>query len=116
MINFVKVNENAQINIPIKNYESCFKLMKDDKTIGFGTINKNIENQIYIFVEEPERGKGYGNMLFSKMLEETKNKGYNEAQISFNKNNMPMVKIATHNGGKHISSDGDTLKYVVSAK
>lgn len=116
MINFVKVNGYAQMNIPVKDYESCYKLMKDDKTIGFGIINQNQENQIYIFVEEQERGKGYGDMLFSKMIEETKNKGYNKAQILFSRNNMPMVKIATNNGGEHISSDGDTVKYVVPAK
>ena len=116
MINFVKVNEGTKINIPVKDYESCYKLMKDDKTIGYGTINQNEENKLYIFVDEQERGKGYGDLLFSKILEETKNKGYNEAQISFNRNNMPMVKIATHNGGIYISSDGDTVRYVIPTK
>lgn len=116
MINFVKVNEGTKINIPIRDYECCYKLMREEKTIGFGTINQNEENKLYIFVEEKERGNGYGDLLFSKILEETKNKGYNEVQISFNRNNMPMLKIASHSGGVHISSDGDTVRYVIPIK
>ena len=116
MINFVKANEEMPINLPIEEYDSCYKLVKDNETIGFGTINKNKENALFIFIQEEQRGNGYGKLLFSKMLEETKNIGYDQAKISFNRGNMPMLKIATDNGGLHISSDGDTVKYVIPIK
>ena len=116
MIDFVKVNEGMKTNLPIEEYDSCYKLVKGDQTIGFGTINKNKENALFIFIREQERGNGYGKILFSKMLEETKNQGYKEAKIEFRKQNTPMLKIATENGGLHISTDGDTVKYLIPIK
>ena len=50
------------------------------------------------------------------MLEETKNKGYNEARIKFESDNIPMLKIATDNGAMHISTDGKDVKYVIPLK
>ena len=50
------------------------------------------------------------------MLEETKNQGYKEVKISFEKENVPMLKIANENGGKETSKEGDTLKYVITIK
>lgn len=116
MISFEKVNEGIKNNIPVEDYDSCYNLVKDNQTIGFGTINKNKENEVFIFVQEQERGKGYGTLLFSKMLQETKNIGYDEAKIAFNRGNIPMLKIAIHNDGLQISSDEDSVKYVIPIK
>ena len=59
-------------------------------------------------------------MLFAaqtpKMLEKSKNMGYNEVKIQFNKENMPMLKIAEDHNGKEISSDESNLKYIFEFK
>ena len=116
MINLIKVNKAEGPNLQIGEYDYCYKLVKDNQGIGYGTINKDQENQLFIFIDKQERGNGYGKILFSKMLEETKKNGYNEVNIAFEKENIPMYKIAEDNGAVQISTQGDTLKYVISIK
>lgn len=111
MINLIKESEEL---IHPEKYEYCYKLVKDNMPLGFGTINKDKENAIFIFINKEQRGNGYGKILFSKMLEETKNIGYDEVKIKFSKENIPMTKIANENGGKQISADEDSLKYTFS--
>lgn len=109
------IREGEEILHPEK-YEYCYKLVKDNQPLGFGTINKDKENALFIFINKEQRGNGYGKILFSKMLEETKNIGYDEVKITFSKENTPMLKIANDNDGKQISSDEDSIKYVFSLK
>lgn len=109
------IREGEEILHPEK-YEYCYKLVKDNQPLGFGTINKDKENALFIFINKEQRGNGYGKILFSKMLEETKNIGYNEVKIIFSKENTPMIKIADDNGGKQISADEGSIKYVFSLK
>lgn len=114
MINLVKVQKGTEPNLQIGDYDYCYKLVKDEQGIGYGTINKNKENQLFIFIDKQERGNGYGKILFSKMLQETKNIGYNEVKISFEKENTPMKKIANDNGATQISEDENNVKYIIS--
>lgn len=116
MINLVKVKEETELNFPVENYERGYKLVKDEQTIGFGTINKDRENAFYIFINEEERGKGYGKILFSKILDESKNIGCNNPKVTFEKENIPMTKITVDNGGTLIWSDGEKVKYEISLK
>lgn len=116
MIKLVKVNGGIEPNPQIGEYDCCYKLLKDNQGIGYGTINKDKENALFIFVDREQRGNGYGKILFSKMLEETKNLGYKEIKIIFGKENTPMLKIAESNEGKQISSDEDSVKYIISIK
>ena len=109
------IREGEEIFHPEK-YEYCYKLVKDNQPLGFGTVNKDKENALFIFINKEQRGKGYGKILFSKMLEETKNIGYNEVKITFSKENTAMEKIAEDNGGKQISEDEDSIKYMFSLK
>ena len=97
-------------------YDYCYKLVKDNQPLGFGTINKDKENALFIFINKEQRGNGYGNILFSKMLDETKKIGFDEVKITFSKENTPMIKIASDNGGKQTFSDEDSVKYVFSLK
>jgi len=115
MINLIKV-EDIKPNLQIGDYDYCYKLVKDNQGIGYGTINKDTDNKLFIYIDKQERGNGYGKILFSKMLDETKNIGYQEVKITFDKENVPMQKIAEDNGGRQISSDGDSIKYVITIK
>lgn len=116
MINLIKLQKGTEPNVQIGDYDCCYKLVKDNQGIGYGTINKDKENQLFIFVDKQNRGNGYGKILFSKMLEETKNMGYNQVKISFEKDNEPMLKIVNDYAGTQLSNDGNTLKYVISTK
>ena len=114
MIDLVKVNKGEKPSFQPEKYEYCYKLVKDNQPLGFGTINEDKENGIFIFINKEQRGNGYGKILFSKILEEKKNIGYNEVKITFNKDNVPMQKIATDKGGMQTSSDENKVKYVFS--
>ena len=116
MINLIKVNKGDGPNLQIGEYDFCYKLVKDNEGIGYGTINKDQENQLFIFIDKQQRGNGYGKILFSKMLEETKNQGYNQVKILFEKENIPMQKIANDNGAQQISEDKNNVKYIISIK
>ena len=113
MFDLIKIEGNLNPNLQIQDYDYCYKLVKDNQAVGFGTINKDKENALFIFIDKNQRGNGYGKVLFSKMLEETKNIGYNEAKIKFESDNIPMLKIATENGAKHLSTDGKEVRYVI---
>lgn len=110
------LNLISEDSIHPEKYDYCYKLVKDNQPLGFGTINKDKENAVFIFINKEQRGNGYGKILFSKMLEESKKIGYNEVKITFSKENSPMRKIAADKGGIEISSDEDSVKYVISTK
>ena len=110
------INLVSEDSIHPEKYDYCYKLVKDEQPLGFGTINKDKENALFIFINKEQRGNGYGKILFSKMLEETKNIGYNEVKITFSKENTPMLKIADDNGGKQTSADEDSVKYIFKLK
>ena len=116
MIKLIKMDEETTPNLQIGDYEHYYKLLRDNQGIGYGTINKDKENELFIFIDKNERGNGYGKVLFSKMLEETKNLGYKELKIQFDKENAPMKKIATENGGVETSKEGDNFKYIIPLK
>jgi len=109
MINLIKVNEGEKPNLQPEKYDYCYKLVDGNQPLGYGTINKDKENGLFIFINKEQRGNGYGKILFSKMLDETKNKGCDEVKITFSKENIPMLKIATDNGGKQMPADEDKV-------
>lgn len=97
-------------------YEGYYKLIKDNQEIGYGTINKDKENAFYIFIDEGQRGNGYGKILFAKILDESKELGWSEPKVTFEKENIPMIKIAVDCGGILYSSDGAMVKYAIKLK
>ena len=110
------INLISEESVHPEKYDYCYKLVKDNQPLGFGTINKDKDNALFIFINKEQRGNGYGNILFSKMLDETKKIGFDEVKITFSKENTPMIKIARDNGGKQIFSDEDSIKYEFSLK
>ena len=113
MIELIKVDKQIGAILKIVDYKSLFKLTKDNKTIGYGTINKDEKNLIYIFIEENLRGNGYGKILFSKMLEEIKKEGHKDIIVQFKINNIPMLKIVENNGGLNLSTEEGIFKYLI---
>ena len=62
------------------------ELLKDGGNIGYG-------------VRPSERGKGYGTMILSLVLEKAKQLGLNKVMISCNKDNRASAHVAIRNGG-----------------
>ena len=116
MIDFIKIDNKIDKITEIVDYKYMYKLNKDNKTIGYGTINNDEENGIFIYIEKESRGNGYGRELFLKILEEMKKEGYKEVKIIFNRENIQMLKIVTKEGGLHISSMDENVQYVVPIK
>ena len=93
--------------------EYCYKLLKDEEMIGVASINKDNEDKVYIFIKKELRGNGYGKFLFSEILKELNKKEYNDVIVKFEKENIQMLKIVKQNGGKHISTDKNIIRYVI---
>ena len=113
MIELVEVDKKVDLILETADYEFLYRLVKDNTTIGFGTINKDKENAIYIYVEEDSRGNGYGKLLFSKILEEIKKKEIKEIKVKFYKKNIQMLKIVKGVNGLHISTNEDEVEYLI---
>lgn len=96
-----------------KNCEKVFELLKDDEMIGIGTINKDLDDQIMIFIKKELRGNGYGKILFGEMKNKMKELGYEKINLKFEKSNIKMLKIVKDYGGLHLETNNKTLEYVV---
>lgn len=116
MVELIKVDKKIDLISEIVDYDFLFKLVKDDKTIGYGTINKDKENLIYIYIEEDFRGNNYGKFLFLKMIEEIEKLGYKEIKVKFPKENIQMLKVVKSAGGLHLSSNENEVKYIIKLK
>ena len=113
MIELIKVDKKIEKIQEIVDYELIYKLVKDDKIIGYGTINKDEGNKIYIFIENELRENGYGKALFSKMIEEVRKIGYKDVKVAFKKENIQMLKIVKNAGGIHLSTNNGEDKYLI---
>ena len=116
MIELINGEDTFEKALPNVNYDKCFKLVKDGRPLGVGTINNDKENQIYIYIKQELRGNGYGKVLFSKMMEQAKKEGYQEVKVTFPKNNIQMIKIVNDNGALHLSTNKNKVKYVIPLK
>ena len=116
MPELVQVDKEIEPIRAIVDYEYIYKLVKDDKIIGYGAINKDRQNLIYIYIEEGFRENGYGKLLFSKMIEEAKRLGYKEVKVRFRYNNIQILRIVEAVGGLHLSSNENIVNYLIPLK
>lgn len=116
MIKLIQGEDVFEKALPNVNYDKCFKLVENDRPLGVGTINKDKENLIYIYIKQELRGKGYGKILFSKMMDEVKKEGYKEVKLKFSKDNIRMEKIVNDNGGVQLNNNEDDVHYLISLK
>lgn len=100
---------------------TTYFLYIDDMPVGYGRIRhysndylekiKGVGNFGY-GIAKKYRGKGYGNILFSKLLEKCKDFGYTEIKLFPYKNNLATLKVMKKNGGR-IIDDFNEYKYIV---
>lgn len=113
MFELVEGKDTFEKALPSVKFEKCFKFEKDGRTLGVGTINKDKENLIYIYIKQELRGNGYGKILFSKMMEQAKKEGHQEIKVTFPKDNIQMIKIVDDNGGLQQATNNNQVKYII---
>ena len=83
MIQLIKVNNN-------------YDILLDNKKIGYTNLLSNPFNMIEIFIDKEYRGNGYGSNSFKLLLEDLKNASINNLIITFQVDNIPMMRIINH--------------------
>lgn len=86
-------------------------MLKEDKPLGYGLIKD--EKEIYIYVPEHLRNKGYGNLIFKNILNKLKDLKYSKIQITVQSNNIEINKIINSNGGIEVSEEQNNITYII---
>lgn len=86
--------------------QSSFWLIDGDIPVGYGRMRHYLNDllnetsgHIGYAVAKPYRGKGYGNLILSLLIEEARKCSIPELQIAANQNNIRSNKVILHNGG-----------------
>lgn len=91
-----------------------YMLKKDSLVIGYGKINKDINNKLEIYVLPKFRGNTYGKLLFEKLLKKIENEDV--IRLTFNNDNLKFKKIVEDYGGKQESIIDGIVRYIVPTK
>lgn len=102
MENWSKGNNLKQGYVP----QTIFWLYEDEIPVGIGKIRHELTEDSRMFggnigyaISKKYRGKGYGNILLSKLIEEANKLNINEKILTVEKYNYPSKKIIEKNGG-----------------
>lgn len=88
-------------------------LKKDSLVIGYGKINKDINNKIEIYVQPEFRGYKYGKLIFGKLLQKIEG---DDVRVTFNNDNLKFKKIVEDYGGKQESIIEGLVRYIIPLK
>ncbi len=101
---------------------TTYILYINDIPVGYGRIRHSSSEYLETVVgagnfgygiSKEYRGKGYGDILFKKLLKKCKEHGYNEIKLFPLKTNEVTIKIMIKNGGRIIGNFKDE-KYIIS--
>jgi L-amino acid N-acyltransferase YncA len=77
-----------------------FVAVKDGKVLGWVALSKVSQRPVYsgvaevsIYIGKDARGKGVGKILFSKLIEESENKGFWTLQSGIFSDNLESIKL-----------------------
>ncbi len=121
----LQIDYSKGIGLP-QNYVPCttYVLYVDDVPVGYGRVrhetNNYLENvigagPIGYGISKDYRGKGFGKILFSKLIEECKIFGYKTIKQFPKKDNLATIKIMQKCGGQIIGDLNDE-KVIVEFK
>ena len=68
MFKLIEDNSKNELKDKFPNAEKYYKFAMDNQIIGNASINNDINNKFYIYINEDLRGKGYGKMLYSEII------------------------------------------------
>ncbi len=114
MFSLVEDTNKAKEIFPDSEY--TYQFLKDNETIGVASINKNEDDKVYIMIKKELRGNGYGKELFSFVIKKLKEQEYSRVLVTFEQSNIQMLRIVTSNGGQHVSTNKDVVKYLIPIK
>lgn len=118
---FIKVDKSKVdelgVDIDINGNVDIYFLKDSDILLGYGFINKSIENNIiYIYVYEEFRGNGYGSRLFKYLYDELKREGIEEVVFTIDNSNTRFISIITKYDNIHLGINNGLVTYVVFIK
>lgn len=99
--------------LPIKDFEIFYELKDDNKTIGFSAFRNSNKNPIYIFIKKDCRSNGYGKFLFSQMFEKLKDLDFDEFIFTFDKSNIPILRILEYFSAMHVNTKKNNCTYMI---
>lgn len=111
----IRIKESAE-NIKKefrKEPEKVYEMYYFNVPIGYGTINKDNENLLTVYVKEEYRGKGYGKKMFHHLLKNAMDMGYEDVNIIVENENVPMIKILEDVHGFESAKNSEITKYVI---
>lgn len=100
--------------------QTIYLLYLDDTPIGIGKLRHKLSNKtreyggnIGYAIDERYRGKGFGKVLFKKLISKAKQLGISELVATVEKDNLPSTKIVKDCGGKVIYENEKRCSYVL---
>lgn len=100
--------------------QTSYWLYDDEKIVGYGRLrhylNDNLEKtsgHIGYAIRKSERGKGYGNIILTLLLEECKKLNIEKVQIGANVENTASNKIIINHNGRLIRCENNKNFYSI---
>ena len=100
--------------------QTSYWLYDDKKIVGYGRLrhylNDNLEKtsgHIGYAIRKSERGKGYGNIILTLLLEECKKLNIEKVQIGANVENAASNKIIINHNGSLIRCENNKNFYII---
>ncbi len=100
--------------------QTSYWLYDDEKIVGYGRLrhylNDNLEKtsgHIGYAIRKSERGKGYGNIILTLLLEECKKLNIEKVQIGANVENAASNKIIINHNGSLIRCENNKNFYII---
>ncbi len=113
MLKLYKMSEEEKMEMNISPSDNYYSFRQGDELLGFAKINVLKEIDIFIFILEEKRGNGFGNELYSQVLEMLKERGINSFALMFPLKNVIMRKIVEAYGAKEDSRKENKIRYQV---
>lgn len=114
MLKLYKMDLKEKKEMNFLETDNYYSFKEEEELLGFAKINIMDNVDIYIFILEEKRGNGFGNELFSHVLEKVKEEGINSFSLVFPLKNVIMRKIVETYGGKEESRKENMVKYTIA--
>lgn len=105
--------ELVELKVSDKENSVKYKLVSEDKELGYGYIFDRETNPIEVFVEKEYRSNGYGKLLFNSLLKILKSKGLKGTIFVIDVENFSMLNIIKQAGAVELSRNLDDIKLLL---
>lgn len=113
MLNLYKMSEEEKREYNFSEEDNYYFFKNEQDLLGFAKINYLKNPDIYLFIFEEKRGNGYGNALFSKVLEKLKENKIRSFEVVIPLKNAIMARILKNHYGIEESRKDNLVKYTI---